>query len=296
MERSQAFLATFMVCVLVVNAALYFRMQSFEGIRSDIKSIREEIINIESDLEQLREDVSKLKRLGRPELVVVRIDDIQDQKNHEAQLLLLQYNYANGIPTAMGVITSTFGQDTELVKVVSMAVRGGADVMVHGWEHEDMAKVPMEGQERMLEMARNRLREVINVNASILSPPEFSFNNDTLHAMRTTGFNLISSGINFSAPGRVSNGIINVPATVYFSMVANGTWQMKSVDAICGEVMMSIARYGYAVILTHPQEYIKNGKLDQDALLVYQLVLSRVQESYSFTSMRSLRDLIAAAK
>lgn len=223
-----------------------------------------------------------------PPIVAVRIDDVQDFYCRDAQFILFEYSLNNSIPATLAIIPRFFGQDKELVDAVKSVTLSGFEVAVHGWEHEDLTRLSLEEQQTRLQQGKAHLSEVLSVNASVLVPPMFSYNNDTLVAMHTNGLKIVSGLSELQPPAPASEGIISIPATVELSDFANGTWKMKSADSVTEEVNASIHLHGYAVIVTHPQEFMKDGALSREALQEYNTLIQTMKPRYSFTTLDGL--------
>ena len=230
-----------------------------------------------------------LVRNRKPAIVAVRIDDVQDFYCRDAQLILLGYSLNNSIPATLSIIPKLFGQDKELVDTVKAAVRSGFEVAIHGWEHEDLAQLSLEEQTTRLQQGKARLNEVLGLNASVLVPPMFSYNNDTLVAMHINGLEIVSGLSELQQQGQVLEGIISIPATIELSDFANGTWKMKSAGNVMNEVIASINLHGYAVIVTHPQEFTKDGELSRESISNYNTLIQGMKDRYSFTTLEGLK-------
>ena len=228
----------------------------------------------------------------KPSLVAVRVDDVQDFAFRDAQLFLLRYSLENDVPLSLAIIAKDFGSDRGLVDAVKAALHSGSEVTVHGWEHENLANLTLTAQEEKLREAKECLREVLGVDATVLTPPMFSYDDDTLRAMSLTGYSIVSGLAELDQRGLVSEGILSIPATIELSDFANGTWSMKSVQAVINELEVSIRSCGYAVILTHPQEFMKDGKLDQDAFATYSNLIQKFSYAYSFTGLEAFKGLV----
>ncbi|MFC1933420.1 polysaccharide deacetylase family protein [Chloroflexota bacterium] len=222
-----------------------------------------------------------------PPVLVMRVDDIQDFAFREAQLFLLNQSMINYVPLSLAVITGMFGEDREVVQTVKLAVRLGSDVAVHGWKHEDLAKLSFREQVALLSQSRSRIKEILDFDTTVLVPPMFSFNEDTMVAMHEEGYNIISTFVDYSESGLISS-VISLPATIELSDYSNGTWNMKSLDLIEAEISRSIQKYGFAVIVTHPQEFIADGKLNQVTTELYRTLLMTLKENYSFQTLERL--------
>ncbi len=222
-----------------------------------------------------------------PPPLVIRVDDIQDFAFREAQLFLLDESMANQVPLSLAVIAGMFGEDREIVQTVNLAIGLGSEAAVHGWEHEDLAKLSFREQMALLSQSRSRIKEILDFDTRVLVPPMFSFNEDTVAAMREEGYNIISTSTDYAEPSLISE-VINIPATVELSNFSNGIWRMKSLDSVKTEILKSIQKYGFAVIVTHPQEFIEDGDLNQASTELYRTLLRTLKENYSFKTLEKL--------
>ncbi len=220
--------------------------------------------------------------------VVLRVDDIQDYAFREGQRFLLEESAGNGVPLSLAVIACRFGEDNEIVSAVRSAVASGSEVTAHGWIHEDLTAVSLQEQVSLLSRAKTGLRELFGCDSAVLVPPMFKFNEDTLSAMRETGFNVISSSTQLAEPGFFS-GVLSIPGTVNLSDYSqNSTWNMKTIDAVKEEVSASVSKYGFAVIVTHPQEFLDGVELDPACAELYRSLLKALKTDYSFTTLEAL--------
>ena len=224
---------------------------------------------------------------GNSGTVVIRVDDIQDYGFRDAQIFLMQESIVARVPLSLAVIPGMLGDDKEVVQNVHLSVEMGSEVAVHGWEHEDISRLSCTEQEEMLSRSRERIREILGCDTTVLVPPMFSFSEDTLKAMQGESFGIVSTMSDLAEPGKLS-GIISLPATVELSDYANGTWTMKSPEKVKAETAASLKKYGYAVIVTHPQEFMQGDQLDQHAAESYRELLSLLKENYTFTTLEEL--------
>ncbi len=224
---------------------------------------------------------------AEPPTVVIRVDDIQDYAFREGQVFLLDESVTQHVPLSLAVIPNSFGKDGELVEKVKLAVDEGSDVTVHGWAHEDLALLSFREQAALLFQSKSRIKEVLGVTPTVLVPPKYSYNKDTLTAMGEEGYNIVSAFIDISPPGVISN-VVSLPATVELSTYSKGTWSMKTPDAVQLEVLKSVQKYGFAVIVTHPQEFIEDGKLSEANAESYLGLLAAFKDKYSFKNMEEL--------
>lgn len=225
---------------------------------------------------------------NEPPLLVMRVDDIQDYTFREAQIFLLNESIINRVPLSLAIIPGVFGEDREIVEMVKLAVSLGSEVTAHGWIHEDLATFSVEEQAALLLQARTRIEDILGYDTRVLVPPMFSFNNDTISAMQEAGYNIISSHVDISEPGLLSK-VISLPGTVDLSDYShNGTWNMKSVDSVKAEISSNVQKYGFAVIVTHPQEFLNDGELNQVNTELYRALLNTLKEEYLFETLERL--------
>jgi peptidoglycan/xylan/chitin deacetylase (PgdA/CDA1 family) len=95
--------------------------------------------------------------------------------------------------------------------------------MVHGWMHEDLAKLSLEGQDLRLQNASAHLKEVLGIKATVLAPLVFRYDGDTLKATHAHWFAVVSGLAELQQPRPVSGRIVSIPATIELSDFENGT-------------------------------------------------------------------------
>ena len=228
----------------------------------------------------------------RSAIIVIRIDDIQDYAFRDAQLYLLEYNIENQIPASLAIIAREFGADKLLVETVKSAVHLGSEVVVHGWEHEDLTQLSLQDQKTRLQNAKRLLRETLGFDATTLAPPMFNYNEDTLTAMQVSGYKTVTGLSELQQQGQLPKGILSIPATIEVSDYTNGTWAIKSLESLVKEINTSILVHSYATILTHPQEFLINGTLDQNRVEIYKSLTQYIETYYFFTTLDRLREKI----
>lgn len=219
--------------------------------------------------------------------IVLRVDDIQDYAFRDAQLFLLNYSVEADLGMSLGVISGMFGEDQQVLEATRSAVRSGSEVGIHGWNHEDLAVLSVSEQRDILFQAKSRMRQLLGVDATLLIPPMFSFNEDTISAMQDESCNVISTCIDYDEPSFDAE-IKNIPATVELSILSGNTWHMKSVNEVMAEVERSFELYGYAAIVTHPQEFFTDGKLNQNAVDSLISLLEKLGGTFHFTTFENI--------
>jgi len=226
-------------------------------------------------------------RTPQNRFLIIRVDDIQDFAFREGQLFLLKQSVEANYPLSLAIIAGMFGQDAEILEAMQLAVASGCEVGVHGWKHENIANFSKNEQMTILFQAKTRIKELLGINTRLLIPPMFSFDSNTISAMHEESYTIISTCADLHEPSSIS-GIKNIPATVELSNLVNDIWQMKSIDAISAEAEKSVELYGYAAIVTHPQEFISNGQMNHIAIESYINLLVKLSETWQFTTFENL--------
>jgi peptidoglycan/xylan/chitin deacetylase (PgdA/CDA1 family) len=215
--------------------------------------------------------------------VILRIDDIQDFAFKEGQSYLLNYHARNDIPVDLAVIPGYIGEDLETVNLLKQCIREGSEISTHGWQHENLGLLDESTQTTLLLRSSITFKRVFGIESRILVPPMFDYNNSTLEAMRKTGYNILSSSVDQQGLPSTSKSIQLIPATVELSIFKNSTWTMKSQDTILSEVKVSVSKYGYAVVVLHPQEFLKNNTLNKDSANNYEALIKPLSQKYHLT-------------
>ena len=131
-------------------------------------------------------------------------------------------------------------------------------------------------QASSLSKANMKMQSLFGKTSDIFIPPYNVFNNATLKAMKQSGLKIIASDVDeeikfdknrslFIANGKIdvsndttNQSIYHLPATAAFKIYINGKWIKTPIKSILGNVTQNIAKYGYAVILIHPQDFVKS--------------------------------------
>lgn len=229
-----------------------------------------------------------LVKSENPALVIIRIDDIQDYAFKEAQEFLLQFGQENNIPLSLAVIPNYFGNDQEIVQKVKESIKFGSEIAAHGLNHENLSQYSFSGQKTLLLEAKNKLTEILDYTPKLLIPPMFSYNNNTLKAMKETGYGIVSGLTEFNQYGWITDKIRSIPATIELSKYTENNWQMKTTTQILNELNESITDFGYAVIVTHPQEFYNRETFEETKAETFIKMLDTISEIYSFCVYENL--------
>jgi peptidoglycan/xylan/chitin deacetylase (PgdA/CDA1 family) len=230
------------------------------------------------------------------------MDDIQDYWIAQGQLGPMDLFISKNQSLTLGLIMHTIGNDTKIINKIREGYQKGLfELALHGWDHVDYSKMTKQEQQYSLQKANEKMKNLFGSSSKIFIPPMDSFNNDTMNIMSRLGIPIVSSKLymenlfnhNRSVfvadgnPDTVSslNKPVHIPGVITFKKYLNGTWLKTPQKEMLGNILDSIERYGYAVIILHPQEFVKVG---QSGRFVNVLNESEIKE------LSSLMDLVSS--
>jgi peptidoglycan/xylan/chitin deacetylase (PgdA/CDA1 family) len=215
--------------------------------------------------------------------VAFRLDDVQDTFVDAAQVAAMEIFISKGQPLSLALIMNYIGNDATIVdKVVQGSKMGIFELGIHGWNHVDYTKLSASEQNKTLDIANNKMKSLFGNISQIFVPPYGYFNNDTLRVMNAQGIKILSatlsSEINFDKgrsiinyPGerasnlsgmsvKVNNDVeaplpFHVPGLVSYKEYENGRPIKNPVGNMMKSVNENIEKYGYSVIILHPQDF-----------------------------------------
>jgi predicted deacetylase len=257
-------------------------LEQLHDIQQRLDALDLEIMKIQ---DQINETVTKRARdsSSRPP-IVIRIDDMGNFAV-DAQIEILEFHLANEIPVSLGIIPSFLGSDEGLIDLLGRAAQRGLEICAHGWEHENFTELGLAEQIVRMNQSRILLREMFDLDVDVFIPPYYECNSDTISAMKETGFSIISADKSRAGLGEE---IFNYPATVSFSQFSGEMWVPRSPEFLILKLMENVERYGYAVIITHPQEFLRDGEVDPLLLSGYRDFIQMLEKTYYLTTFSEL--------
>jgi peptidoglycan/xylan/chitin deacetylase (PgdA/CDA1 family) len=217
--------------------------------------------------------------------VVFRMDDVQDYFVSIAQVAAMNIFVSKGQPLSLGLIMNYTGNDSSIINKVSEGYKKGLfELGLHGWDHVDYTKLSEDEQRISLLNANEKMQRLFGNKSDVFIPPYGYFNNNTLEAMNELGIRLLSAIIsseinsnkgksvfNYSAEinkglddafGKINNDIslinslpFHVPSMISYKLYDNGSSIKNMVNNIIDDVDDNIKKYGYSVIVFHPQDF-----------------------------------------
>lgn len=224
--------------------------------------------------------------------IVFRLDDVQDYWLNSVQSAVMDLFISKDQNLSLGLIMHLVGNDTKVVDKIKTGLgKGLFELDVHGWDHINYTKVSQNEQRKSLYNASMKMEKIFGVNPIVFIPPFDTFNNDTISAMKKLGMNIISAGLPEESRYDQNKSIFNanhvginssdkilsqklldnenkkdmnittasvvyhLPGTIFFKDFQKGKWIKTPVDEIVSNSSRNIAKYGYAIVVLHPQDF-----------------------------------------
>jgi 3D (Asp-Asp-Asp) domain-containing protein/peptidoglycan/xylan/chitin deacetylase (PgdA/CDA1 family) len=229
--------------------------------------------------------------------VVFRMDDIQDDWIRSAQIDAMNLFLSKKIPLSLGIIMNSIGNDPQVINKIKEGINGSNplfELALHGWDHVDYTKLSESEQKDTLEKAASKMVQLFGYKSNIFITPYGPFSNSTIKAMNNLDIRILSSamvneqhfdngrsiafatsysghsGIGYSSSGNDMVTSLSLPpqsseATVYhlpgmslFYDDESGKPPIKTpIEQILAETKNNIKKYGYSVIVFHPQDFVE---------------------------------------
>jgi len=203
------------------------------------------------------------------------MDDVRDNWIRSAQLDLMNVFLSKKLDLTLGLIMNDIGNDSYIVdKVNEGRHKGLFKLAVHGWNHIDYSRLSGQDQKNTILKALEKMNGLFGVRSNIFIPPYDLFNRSTIKAMNGTNIRILSSALweendfdsvkdVFAAGMKIQNNtakaIYHLPETISFDDYTGNDDEHteNSNQDILGNVTNNILTNGYAVIVIHPQDFVK---------------------------------------
>ena len=236
--------------------------------------------------EQEKENSQKTEREdGRRPCVAFRLDDVQDLYHNEIQMSIIDTFREENAKLTIGIISNSFGKDSMLLNRIKNSTRGKDNSVIrvasHGWDHIDMTKTKKEDQSLMIKLSKQKIYNLLGINPLVFIPPFDLFNKDTIVALQENGMPYLSSSVKHDPPPYGSQNSVpyHFPMTVSTGYVFfNKYWYDVSNAGIMTRIHKSIRKYGYAIILMHPQQYLQKKKSSNGHEIILQQKLTKLND------------------
>lgn len=237
--------------------------------------------------------------------VIFRLDDISDGYLDAEQLKIMDIFLSKGEPLTLGVIMHKFGNDSTILDKISEGYKKGLfELALHGWEHKNYSDMTEQEQKSSLYEANERMQKIFGNKSDIFIPPFDKFNNDTLNAIRELGIKIMSSSLSDqyrydlgrsmyisgkNQNGSTGQGIYYLPYTTDFKDFIGRSQIKIPIGVIAKNINATIETYGYAIVLIHPQSFIK---LDEQGHFISQDATKAHMNETDINALENLIDLL----
>jgi peptidoglycan/xylan/chitin deacetylase (PgdA/CDA1 family) len=203
------------------------------------------------------------------------MDDMQDHWIQAGQLAPMDLFISKNQSLSLGLIMNMMGNDTKLINKIREGYQKGLfELALHGWDHIDHTELSENEQKDSLHKTNEKMKHIFGNTSKIFIPPLDKFNNSTLKSMSVLGIQILSSTgyaearFNNNRSILVADGktysdnisnttMYHIPGTILFKQYANNSWNKTPLDKILNAVSENIEKYGYAVVVIHPQDFVK---------------------------------------
>ena len=224
--------------------------------------------------------------------VAFRLDDVQDYWVDNAQIAVMHVFDKKHASLTIGIIGNIFGDDSKLIQYIKNNTKNKEspiEIANHGWNHENFTDFNKNQQSFLMEKTNKKLSKIFGIKPIIFIPPFDSLNNHTILAMKENNIRFVSSDVDQDDPTFLikGNNVYHIPGNAKTAnLVDNDTiWQHYDHKHIFVDVMSSIQKYGYAVVVMHPQEYsVKyhsyySNKVDKNQIRELELLIDDIKNS-----------------
>jgi len=245
--------------------------------------------------------------------VVFRMDDLQDNWIRTAQISGMNLFLSKKIPLTLAIIMNSIGNDSQVVGKIregSKAPNALFELAIHGWNHVNYAGLSEKEQSDTLKKANDKMLQLFGNKSNIFITPYGPFNADTIKAMDSMGIQILSSALvneerfdggasisyanGFSgSPSNSQRPVYHLPAMSLFYNDESGKPPVKTpIQQILVETKNNIKKYGYSVIVFHPQDFVERD--DKGNVIGTAVSLNEVNDlSYLIDSLVQARIPIA---
>ena len=206
---------------------------------------------------------------GPCKCVVFRLDDVNSEYLTKVQLSIMDQFISKNQSISLGLIMHRIDPTSAIVEKIKEGKQKGLfELDLHGWDHVDYAQLSQEEQLGTLQQANDKMNTIFGQHSQVFIPPYNKFNGDTIGVLQSIGVRIFSADTstdrtqyfiaNGMNTGKSDLVLYHLPAmTSYKSDNGNGTWIKVPIKTISSYVNSDINKFGYAVILLHPQNFAK---------------------------------------
>jgi peptidoglycan/xylan/chitin deacetylase (PgdA/CDA1 family) len=194
--------------------------------------------------------------------VAFRLDDIQDYWLDNVQTKIIDTFQQKNASLTIGIIGNHIGQDAKITDDIKSKLKLGnpeIEIANHGWNHEDFTQFNLDMQSILMKNTNDKISSLFGITPSVFIPPFNTINSNIMVAFLQNNFQYISANTTQDAPHYlIKNTVVyHLPGTAKTGNLNDGNtyWYSENHRQTFAEIMDSLQKYGYAIIVMHPQEY-----------------------------------------
>ena len=221
-----------------------------------------EVLSVNADTNEF--SLEQITQKTSCNCVAFRFDDIQGYWLNNVQIAVMEKFDSKKLPLTIGIIGGNqfkFGDDpiiTEYVKEKVSLDKPRIKIANHGWIHENFSTFDKKTQNELIEKSNERLEKILGITPKVFIPPFNEFDSNTKITLIENNFTHFSSSLFTSNPPYVfENSLLyNFPETSSTGQIKNhGLFEGVSHEETFKDITTSLDKYGFAVVMMHPQEF-----------------------------------------
>jgi peptidoglycan/xylan/chitin deacetylase (PgdA/CDA1 family) len=201
--------------------------------------------------------------------VAFRLDDIQDYWLNSVQAKVIDTFQEKNASLTVAIIGNYFGNDSMIVGKIKESLQHitpKTEIANHGFNHEDFTRFPQGLQFILMERTNQKITRLLDVTPSVFVPPYNTINNDTMSAFVENNFQTVSANVTEDHPPYLikDESIHHIPSTAVTGNLNKDdtAWYGEAHKQTFVDVISSLQKYGFAVVVMHPQEFSNRNKLN----------------------------------
>jgi len=204
--------------------------------------------------------------------IILRIDDIQAFIWTDVQKQMIKDSIKRDIPPVLGVIPFGIENDKEIYGFLQKK-NCNLEIAQHGWDHSmntfglapEFSDLTREEAYERVMRGKPILERLAGKEVVTFIPPNNSFSHGSKMALADAGFKIISAE---------GSGQYDFSASTYDW----GKGELNSVEKVLSACKEGLAKNNLCVIMTHPQDYAKNGILNKAKYGMFLVLLDKLIE------------------
>ena len=225
--------------------------------------------NVNAQIENLKTDNTSTLSHGKCNCVIFRIDDINNHFLPKIQIFIMNEFILKNQSLSLGLIMHQIDNESIITEKIKEGKQKGLfELDIHGWDHVDYTTLSKEEQFDTLQQSNEKMATIFGNYSQVFIPPYNKFNGDTIGVLKSVGVRIFSADTStdrtqyFIADGVNRESLLptlyHLPAMTSFKNDnGNGTWEKVPIPTILNEIDRNIDKYGYAIVLLHPQNFAK---------------------------------------